>query len=372
MELQLDGKKILLLILILVGYFLLRRLVFKGTTKVPRLQAYMFTGTMGSGKTFLSAETAKAVIGRRRLPYVLSRLFPRLTTLFKPSWGVEPMIYSTYPIVKRWDTLKLREWLPKVKERIKAGWWFLRQKHKVRCELRAQGFRLPEARRRVPVFYPPLKLEHVLGVEKCPEGSVWVIGECGRIFPQWDFNNPIVCEQAATIFALSRHFFNATLIFDDQCSDNLVKAIRCRLGMIYHLHDFRRMWGFLPWYKVDFIPLLPVEDTASVMEREEDAPVSFRGFLPYRWMYWRKIYESRCYRPLYCEPAERDCDVFDSFYTRYLPDISVSDDLIKLYRTNKRGYKRMFLYGRDWDYDFDTGEFTPHRAADEGAGAAAE
>lgn len=339
-------------------FFLVRRAVFRGTTKVPTLQAYMFTGTMGSGKTFLSAETAKRLIKQRRLKHVLSRLFPRLATLFFPDALEEPLIYSTYPIVKYWEARPFKEWLGLLKERYKALFAFLKLSHKDRKELRLQGYRLPSAKRKYPVFYPPLKLEHVLGAEKCPEGSIWVIGECGRIFPQWDFNNPIVVEQAATIFALSRHFFNAVLIFDDQCSDNLVKAIRCRLGMIYHLHDFRRILGFLPWYKVDFVPLLPVEDTASVVERDEDEAVSFRGFLPYRWMYWRKNYESRCYRPLYCEAAQSKVDEFDSFYTRYLPDISVSDSLVKLYRTNKRGYKRMFLYGKEWDYDFDTGEFT--------------
>lgn len=346
-----------LLVYILVGFLIVqivKWLMFRNGDKIPDLYSFMFIGGMGSGKTFLATLKARMVIMRRSIKRKLVNVFPFLAYIF-PSWQNNPRIYSTYPIVEYYRKASDEELKAFKKERAAAKSELKKMKLKERLELRKGGYKLPKVEKRIPVFYPPLEFEHVIGQKRCEEGSVWVISEAGRLFPQWDFNNPVICEQIAQTVALSRHFFNGVVIFDDQCSDNLVKAMRCRLGMIYHLHNFRRMWGVLPYFKVNYVPLLPVDDNNTTINSSLDS--WFYGKLPYKWQKKKKVYESRCYKLLYTEKAEKYIKQFDGFYTTYMMNVAVNSNMMKLYKDNKRKYKEMFLYDRAWRFNVDQGVF---------------
>lgn len=346
------------LMYLMLGIFavcmIIKWLCLRGGDRLPFLNSYMFTGTMGAGKTYMSVQTATAIIRKRRRLAFVCRVLPFIALIW-PQARIEPKIYSTYPIVRNYRKATKSE-LQVMKAARRASKLEARKLTlKERYELRCGGYSHPKIRKNIPVFYPPLKPGHLTGDIKVEEGSIFVIGEAGRFLPQWDFNNPVVCEQIAQLVALSRHFFNAVIIFDDQCSDNLVKAVRSRLGMIYHLHNFRRAWKIMPWYKVNYVPLLPVEDNNTTLETEGDT--FFVGPLPYKWQKRKKLYESRCYRRLYWSKAVPTLDEFDGFETTYMMDISVNEALCKFYKTNKREYKRRFLYDDKWRYDVLSGEF---------------
>ncbi len=347
-------NRLIVIAAITVGVIeLIKWLLFRNGDKVPFLHSYMFTGSMGSGKTYLATDQAIKIINRRSFWHRVYNVLPFIAWFF-PSVAVEPKIYSTYPIVKYYrkvteaEKKQFKEARKKEKKRLK------KMKFKEVYELRIGGYRLPKVLKKIPVFYPPLLHEHLIGQKKCEEGSIWVISEAGRFLPQWDFNNPVICEQIAQTASFSRHFFNGVIIIDDQCSDNLVKAVRCRLGMIYHLHNFRR-FGILPYYKVNYVPLLPVEDNNTTLESDGDS--WFYGKLPYRWQRYKKRYESRCYKMLYTKKAEKYIAQFDGFYTTYMMNVAVNQSMMKLYKENKRRYKEMFLYDKDIRFDVDSGEF---------------
>lgn len=348
------NKQIVYALIIVAVIQFIKWLIFRNGDKIPDVCSYMFTGCMGSGKTYLSTLQATRIINRRLIKYRLVKIFPFLAYVF-PSWQNCPRVYSTYPIVEYYRRCSDEELDQMKQARAEAKKEYKALKFKDRMQLRKGGYKIPKVTKKIPVFFPPLEFEHIIGQKRCEEGSVWVISEAGRLLPQWDFNNPVVCEEIAHTVALSRHFFNGVIIFDDQCSDNLVKAVRCRLGMIYHLHHFRRMWGILPYFKVNYVPLLPVEDNNTTVA--SDAESWFYGPLPYKWQRNKKKYESRCYKPLYTSKAEKYIEQFDGFYTTYMMNIAVNKEMMKLYKDNKRLYKELFLYDKKWRFNVDKSEF---------------
>lgn len=367
-------------------WYILLFIAKRGGDPIPRLHCYLFSGSMGSGKSYCSQSLARSFYGTRRLQYAVYRIFfwveklpfKWCKTLFPEEWKHSCEIFSTYPIATKWKRLSRKE-----RRRRKSSHTLqiqLLKMHLQRDDL-TEGERL-EARHRIkhlrmtmkrdPVFCKPLLPEHLLATEKLPENAVIVIGEAGRIMPQWDFDNPIVVEQIAHFVALSRQFVNAVVILDDQCSDNVVKAVRTRLGMIYHLHNFRRLWGIFPYYKVNYTELLPVEDTTSMTTQEVEGETFFIGKLPYPWTPFSKFYESRMYQELYYFPAVERVEEFTSFYTRYFPSIAVDAALCKYYRYHKREYKHNYLYRSDvLTFDPDKGAFVPVPSA-AGGGASGE
>ena len=376
-------KYLIPVIVVIALWHILLFIAKRGGDKLPKLHCYLFSGSMGSGKSYSAVECARSTWFSRRLHNVIYKLFfwveklpfKYLKHIFPEEWKYGSEVYSTYPIALRWKRLKLKERFSrrrKYPKEIKALKVRLQKEELTEAERVEITHRMKFLRmtmRRDPVFCKPLLAEHLMGEEKLPENAVIVIGEAGRVLPQWDFDNPIVVEQIAHFVALSRQFVNAVIILDDQCSDNVVKAVRCRLGMIYHLHNFRRLWGIFPYYKVDYTELLPVEDN-KLTTKEVEGETFFIGKLPYPWTPFSKFYESRMYKELYYFPAVERVEEFTSFYTRYLPNIAVNEALCKYYRNNKRAYKRNFLYNPEMRFDIDKGEFVavPRGGGDEGEG----
>lgn len=260
-----------------------------------------FVGTMGSGKTFLSVREACRAYKKQKFAYFIGKIFPPYR-FFNPKWHRKPYLFSNIPVKVR---------------------MFGKKKY---CNV--------------------LQKEHILREKALPEGAIVLIDEIGQIASQWEYENPFVREQLADFTRFFRHWIDGRMFVTDQSSDNIVKVVRCRLGVIYHLNNFKR-WCMLPFFKVETTPLLMVEDSQKELEVQIGERRYFFGLLHYRW--FQKLfkfdkYNSRCYSEIYRKGAVRVPRSYDSsLKTRYLIDISVSKDTSKEYKANRQAFKD-YLY----------------------------
>ncbi len=256
-----------------------------------------FVGTMGSGKTYKAVAAARSAYKKQKLKRFMTIICPPLGWLL-PKWKYKPTLYSNIPI-----------------------------------RIRMFGKRQ---------FSYVFRKEHILRQKLLPLGAIVVIDEIGQFASQWDYDNPYVKEQFADFTRFFRHWVDGRMYVTDQSSDNIVKAVRSRLGLIYHLNNFRR-WYLLPFYKVDVTPLLMVEDSKQELSVEVDRRSYFFGMLHYMWfqrLLKLEKYNSRCYSEIYKYGATRVPEPFDkSLKTRYLIDISVSKNVSRDYKENRDRYK---------------------------------
>lgn len=267
---------------------------------LPNNTVVGFVGTMGSGKTFLSVREAKKEYKKVKLTHIFCKylVIPRF---FFPKWRRRPYLFSNIPI--------------KISH-------FGKRKY---CNV--------------------LKREHILREELLPEGAITNIDEIGQVASQWEYENPYVREQLADFTRFYRHWIDGRMFVTDQSSDNIVKVVRCRLGIIYHLNNFHRWLKLLPFFKVECIPLLMVEDSQKETSNVDfGAKQYFFGMLHYRWaekLFKLKSYDSRCYSEIYRHGATTTPTAYDStLKTRYLIDISVSRDVSKAYKADRQAFKQ--------------------------------
>lgn len=286
-------------VLLIIGIVLLAVVLWQycHQEKLPHNTVVGFVGTMGSGKTFLAVRDACRAYKKQMMAYVYGKIFLPYR-FFNRKWNRKPVMYSNIPI------------------RVKL---FGRNRY---CNV--------------------LTKEHILRQEPLPEGAITVIDEIGQFASQWEYENPFIREQLADFTRFYRHWIDGRMFVTDQSSDNIVKVVRCRLGVIYHLNDFRR-WFCLPFFKVDVTPLLMVEDSQKELDVEFDDRRYFFGVLHYRW--FQRItglarYNDRCYSEIYRKGASRIAKPYDrSLKTRYLMDISVSYNESKDYKRDRQKYR---------------------------------
>ena len=97
-----DNRKLLYLILAVFAFCMfIKWLCLRGGDRLPFLNSYMFTGTMGAGKTYMSVQTASRIIRRRRWLAFACNVLPFIAYIW-PQARIEPKIYSVYPIVRRY------------------------------------------------------------------------------------------------------------------------------------------------------------------------------------------------------------------------------------------------------------------------------
>jgi len=296
-------------LLLLIGFIVIIVCVLitaKNSERLGKNTISAFVGSLGSGKTYLAVSTAIKAYRKNLIKYRISRILFKGRILKK--WNFKPSLYSNIPIALAYTG---------------------------------------RGKNKSPILSKPLTREHLLMLDRLPEKAITVIDEIGQFASQWEFDNPLIMEQVATFIRFYRHFTDGRLIVTDQVSDNIVKPIRSRLGIIYYLNDFRRWWFIMPFFKVSAIPLLSVEDTTTRVE--DTLERYFFGFLPYSRK--RKNYETRCYKPLYAEPAIRNIHQFEqSLYCRYLIDMCCSNETKKAYSRNRSDFREWIYNPRTKDY----------------------
>ena len=268
--------------------------------KLPNNSIICFTGTLGTGKTYLAVAKALSAYRSQRLKHWIYKHFKPIVWVL-PESKYPATLYSNIPV------------------QINLS-------------------------RKKPKYSQPFTKDHLLMKENLPERCVVLVDEIGQFCSQWEFDNPYVMQNIQTLIRFFRHFTNGKMLLTDQVSDNIVKPIRDRIGFIYQLNDFGRVFGILPFYQVDVSPILSLDNGMTNIEQEDPAAHFFFGFLPYKWMRI-KHYESRCFKKLYTQNAVRDIKKFNELYTTYIIDMSVSQKVKKDYKQNIDVFKA-YLYDR--------------------------
>lgn len=287
----------ILFIVLIVSVFLIL-LMFIKQEKMTKNTVLCFTGGLGSGKTYNAVRIAIKFYRKQQFKYKLSRFF-----LGKRSKVDKPVLYSNIPIK-------------------------IDKKHNSEV----------------------LTREHLLLEADIPEKAIVLIDEVGQVASQYDYENPYVMCELQELIRFYRHYTDGKLILTDQSSANIVVPIRRRINYIYNLNNFRRVWGFLPFFKVDLScfevaeeQLTNVNETQTNNEKllttEKLEKPYFCGFLPYKWMKGLKHYDSRCYSIRYNhELMDHPQETWEQLKTAYLIDIEASNterDYYKKYRKHK-------------------------------------
>lgn len=291
------------IVLLIIAIVLLIVVIYQFATSYPvsNNSVTTFTGAPGTSKTYNITRLALKAYKKQRFKHQIYQIFPGITYFF-PEAKSPATLYSNYPI-----------------------------------------------RLRREVYSETLKPEHLLMYEPLPQEAIVCITEFGSICSQFDFDNPYCRENIADFIRFFGQFLgrSARLFMDDQSYEMILKFVRVRMAMIYQLVNFRRFW-LLPFFKVNVIPLLQVNDTASRLVAESEELPHIFGFLPYKWMSklvpsLRK-YDSRCYSRIYFEGASHTFDPYDqTLKTRSFIDVSASFQLQRLYKNDPQSFKE-YLY----------------------------
>lgn len=272
-----------------------------GAEKISEDTLICFTGTMGSGKTYLAVSTALREYSKLMRSYRRAKnpIYGWIYRRIYPDAALEPHLFSNIPILIKRNLFN----------------------------------------RKKDVYSEVLTGDHLIMREHIPPRSVVVIDEVSITMNQYEFNNPLIMENVSMLFRFSRQWEIAKLILTDQ-SLSIVKPVRERIAVAYMLTDFHRFF-VLPFYKVTVVPLLMVADDASNTVQSFDK--YFFGVLPYKW--WQRIFRSRtydtkCFSPIYHEGWQTDPPArYDSLKTRYVIDITSEPEDDALYKTRKKKYR---------------------------------
>ena len=200
-----------------------------------------FTGGLGSGKSFMSAEMSVRLLKKQRRLVWFKNLFRK-----KGEKLPTPLLYTSIP---------------------------------VRISKKEMAVVLTE--------------KHLLLQEKIVPRSVCYIDEIGSFCSQFDFKakNADVFDEFVRFF---RHYTkNGYIVCNDQCSENIVLQVRRRLNTVYNLMGFRKWFGIIYTVKVRNISVS--EEIKTIEEQDtEDNMTTLIGFLPLR-----RKYDTHCYYPRY-------------------------------------------------------------------------
>ena len=285
--------------------FIIKQLI--GAEKISEDTLICFTGTMGSGKTYLAVSTALKEYSKLRASYrrATHPLWGWFFRLLYPGSELEPHLFSNIPILIRRNLFN----------------------------------------RKKDVYSEVLTGEHLIMRRHIPPRSVVVIDEVSITMNQYEFNNPLIMENVSMLMRFSRQWEISKLILTDQ-SLSIVKPVRERIAVAYMLTDFHRYMA-LPFFKVTVVPLLMVADNAANTVQSFDK--YFFGVLPYKW--WQRIFRSRrydtkCYSPIYREGWQTDPPArYDSLKTRYVIDITAEPEDEAFYKLKKKKYRDRMMTG---------------------------
>lgn len=275
---------ILILLLIFCAVFVVYTVIFiSKSSKVNNNTVVVFTGGLGSGKTFLGVKTAIKSYRKALFKWRFNKIFS-----IKKRNCEKPLLFSNIPI--------------------NYG-RFIKRKYSEK-----------------------LIAEHLLMYFKIPENSVVFIDEVGQFASQNDYNNQVITDLLQEFIRFFRHYVNGRLIMTDQSNSNIVVQIRRRVNVVYNLLDFKKVtFGF--FYKISFFKMISAEDNLQNNNNvNSDESPYFCGLLPL----FSKNYESRCYKKNYNPIVKNYINKpFDNFYSNYFIDLNYHFDKSNSYSREK-------------------------------------
>lgn len=227
-------------IILLLSLFILSIIIIKSyNIKTETIIAY--TGGLGSGKSYLSTQTAIKLYKKS-----LSRV--RLYNFFHKSKKRDiPELYSSIPL---------------------------------RINKKKYSLQLTD--------------RHLLLQDRIIPRSVVYIDEIGSFCNQFEYRNKNALDNFEEFIRLFRHYtLGGKLVINDQCSENIVLQIRRRINNIYNLYQFKKIW-FLYLVKVRMLNIS--EDIKTIESTSPDKKNEYRilwGFLK------KGRYDTYCYSNRY-------------------------------------------------------------------------
>lgn len=285
---------------------------FKGQTHFVEQVINMFTGSNGSGKTFYST-------ARLMRNYKTAKLLYKLKIL-----KAEPRIYSNIPLY---------------------------------------------VDKRTDVYV--LKREHLLLKESYPDNvcPFTMLDELSMIASCYGWDDPNFTsrnlnenmETLDTFIRFYRHFYGRSnndrcrVYATDQATGSVNIQLRRRLGYVYYLYGFHRLFKVLPYFKVNCKQMIVEED--SVNQNNVDIPDKEKnyliGSLSYRW--WSKLikkrsrYDSHCFSEVlkthkFVNTLPYEVWPKNITTTNYCPDLRMTDDERKTYNNLIKGLNMQSSY----------------------------
>lgn len=279
--------------------------LFTQTKKNHRQIVTLYTGTIGSGKSYIGTSQVSAHYFICNVMYHLYPIFHKVPILKKLTLEFPPRVYSTIPL--QFGIFKRK-------------------------------------------YAQVLTLDHLTLKEKLSteHTNIVYIDEIGSICNQYSYNDTNVISTNVNdnwnclenFIRYFRHHNGANcrdmcrIICNDQATGNVNVSIRRRLSEAYELSNFRRFLFVLPFYIVDVRKVIISDDNIqNVNEITETKNVDdvkkrdyFMGWLPYTVR--NKIYNSHCYQDTYLDGCvgKKDFSSWSSndnneLKTNYIPDI---------------------------------------------------
>lgn len=272
------------LILIIIAFIVLWIIVKPYWLHYDNLIA--FTGGLGSGKSFMSVQTAIVLLRKQRFKRALKNVKVFASNLLRKARRNSPLPYHPKPLLY--------------------------------CNIPVSITRKEMAVRLTP--------EYLLLEKKVVEGSVCLLDEVDSFANQFAYNNPCIVDNKGIggddvgnfdeFCRFYRHYTKGGfLIFNTQATANENLTIRRRQNMTNILFHFRK-WG-IPLiapnilYTVKCQNVVMSDDVRTIESgNAEDNMKTLFGFMP-----WRRRYDTYCYSERYSTVPEGDPRYFKRLKT---------------------------------------------------------
>lgn len=298
------------------------------STKIKLQSINVFTGGLGSSKTFNAVKLALKLmwrsvrdyylIGKHPVIFAISLFFIFLIGILQLPVNILSIalliinfvilycliskreylkkrfkirkIYSNFPIIIKGNVAlfeKYNERIRKLEELLftertcKPITFALKLSKKIE--------KLKATRDKKVKFSEPLTLEMLLGKVRIEEGAIIIIDEASLVFPaQTTRSNPEITWN----FKLDRHFFDPTIILTTQSIGDLDVSLRRVINVVYNLSSFRKILFF--FFKVDIDKINYMEDvvvnTNDIKEDNHMFNFGILGSRKYDSRYMRRYY----------------------------------------------------------------------------------
>lgn len=268
----------MVVVFIILSIFLVIMLAseFLGSTSTKGGTIQGYCGSMRTGKTYQGSRAFKSACISALFKYKCKCRRIKFTNLFrskkkKKAYPEQPRFYSNIPII-------------------------LTRKHGKPALMTEQ-----------------LTREILIMQEYIPPKSCIYATEFGNsIANQFDFDNPLIIENLTEFIArFGQYTKGGHFFYDDQSIDSVVKQVRSRFDKTFHCTNFRRLWGILPFYKVEITAIQDINDNHVVVDmtqnekrtlfgqKKQEVKPYHIGYFPYKWQKDKFIYDTYAFSDLY-------------------------------------------------------------------------
>ena len=208
----------------------------------------MFSGAPGTSKTLNMVKMGKKL---HRIVKGSTKRKNWWNRRFKKEELEIPELYSNFPV--RVGKYKKHEYLDLINDLENQGYMVIAKgvTEKLKVDYIRNNYKENEyIELDRTKFCKPLKIEHLLNQERLSYKAVVLLTEIGKIASQYDWQNLNVQDHMNDFVSMYRQYtMGGYFLCDDQSSDNVVVAIRRRLGTVINCLHFKKFWKFY-WVKM--------------------------------------------------------------------------------------------------------------------------